>query len=376
MQRGGVFADPSLMEELVMKRILSITSIIGMLVFSVPATTWSSGAEPTWRDLFRQASVLQKQGKISEAVPCAKAALEKCRNTEGRDEAKRIKSLVLLGELNRERNRLQEASRYYRKAMIIHENRFGPGHPNNAGLMCSLGEIYLLQGRGTEAEILFKKSREILDQDGRRIGPDMARSLNGLASLCQAQGDLNQAEAFYSEAAHIYSLHTKYGQAAKRKMATILFNLGDVAKTKGEYAKASSAYRDSLACCEKSGDSSGLLALNVMSSLGDTYCRWGKPARSISCYEAALGMVRRDGGQESLAAALIERKLGDLQLERGHISQAEKNYERAITVMERCSPQSCPLLESTRKALTDVRQMLNTRRSASTGDTGLMARVP
>ena len=103
-------------------------------------------------------------------------------------------SLNNLAALYRAQGKLTEAEPLYRRALEICERVLGPDHPDTALSLNNLAALYRAQGKLTEAEPLYRRALEIRERVLGPDHPDTATSLNNLAFLYKAQGKLTEAE--------------------------------------------------------------------------------------------------------------------------------------------------------------------------------------
>ena len=114
-------------------------------------------------------------------------------------------SRELLGAFNQARTlygqgRYEEALPFYKKAVRLGKQEFGPNHPTLATLLNNLAVLYQAQSRYAEAEPLYKRALAIQEKALGPDHPDVANSLNNLAALYQEQGRYADAEPLYERA--------------------------------------------------------------------------------------------------------------------------------------------------------------------------------
>lgn len=96
---------------------------------------------------------------------------------------------------------LDEAERYYREALRMREESFGPDHPQVAKMQNNLGKLLQERGALDAAEELFQSALTILRSDsGYGAGhPYVGRLLLSLAEVKLSHGDLTAAKALAEE---------------------------------------------------------------------------------------------------------------------------------------------------------------------------------
>src|SRR5437764_460438 len=103
------------------------------------------------------------------------------------------------GELLRA-GKTAEAIPLVKRSLELREKALPAGHPNIADTLNNLASLYNAQGRLKEAEPLYKRALEMREKALPAGHPDIASSLNSLAVLYQAQGRLAEAEPLYTRA--------------------------------------------------------------------------------------------------------------------------------------------------------------------------------
>ena len=122
-----------------------------------------------------------------------------------------------------------EAEPLYRRALEIVEEQLGPEHPSVPTSLNNLAALLEAQGKYGEAEPLYRGALEI---DEKALGsehPGVATDLNNLAGLFAAQGKSSEAEPLYRRALLIceQSLGTSHPNTntIQRNLAGLLENL-------------------------------------------------------------------------------------------------------------------------------------------------------
>jgi len=149
------------------------------------------------------AMLLQDQGTLDEAEPLLRKALEVKRRTLGDTDPKTLTSINNLGMLFKDQGKLDEAEPLLREALEGRRGRLGHTHPDTLTSNKNLASLLEAQGKLSEAEPLF---REALEVSRRTLGdthPDTLRSISNLAFLLQDQGAMREAESLMREALEV-----------------------------------------------------------------------------------------------------------------------------------------------------------------------------
>ena len=90
--------------------------------------------------------------------------------------------------------------------MCIRDRALGPDHPDVAGSLNNLASLYRAQGRYAQAEPLYQRSLAIVD---KALGPDhphVAANLENMAVLYRKTGRDKAAEDLEQSAAEIQAM--------------------------------------------------------------------------------------------------------------------------------------------------------------------------
>lgn len=234
---------------------------------------------------------------------------------------------------------------------------------NNLGL---IGNTYAMDGDLNRAVEYHERSlvirREINDQQG------IAFAFNNLGIVYNALGNYDKSADSFNQAFEMLKV-TEKGNAA-----VILFNIGNVHKARGDYAKAMTYYQRSALMFEEAGVkpmppdvainfASGYKALGnfelatayyekaladftasknnyglsqTLDGLGGTYFQMGDYIRSIEYLKRAIAIEEKMSARTDLAGAL--RQIGDAYFKLGDTANADQNYRRGLELAEEVSP--------------------------------------
>ena len=87
-----------------------------------------------------------------------------------------------------------------KRALAIREKARGPGHPDVARSLNNLAMLYQAQGRYAQAEPLLKRALAIREKAFAPDHPDVALSLNNLAAIYHVQDLYAEALPLYQQA--------------------------------------------------------------------------------------------------------------------------------------------------------------------------------
>jgi CHAT domain-containing protein len=146
-----------------------------------------------------------------------------------------------------EAGRYSEAAEKLEHALAIREAALGKNHPDVAQSLNNLATLYSDQGMYGQAEPLYQRALAIREAALGTDHPNVATSLNNLAALYVKQGMYGQVEPLYQRALAIQ-------EAALGKdhphVATSLNNLATLYRDQGLYGQAELLYQRALAIME------------------------------------------------------------------------------------------------------------------------------
>lgn len=203
------------------------------------------------------------------------------------EEAKTLKQQVITLY---NQGRYADAIPVAKKVLMITEKYLGPEHPEVAQSLNNLASLYAELGSYAIAESLYQQALEI---DEQTLGPEhpvVATDLNNLAVLYDNMGAYVKAEPLYQRA---LAIQEKTLGPEHPEVATTLNNLAVLYKSQGEYAKTEPLYQRALAIHRKLGDRYG--EGNILTSIGVVYVDLGQYQRALAYYEQALAIARELG---------------------------------------------------------------------------------
>src|SRR5262249_5542034 len=100
-----------------------------------------------------------------------------------------------------------KAEPLYQRSLKIRESKLGPDHPDVAQSLNNLATLYKAQGQYAQAEPLYQRSLKIWEAKLGPDHPDVALSLNNLALLYAAMEGWNRASIYYSQARRTLRRH-------------------------------------------------------------------------------------------------------------------------------------------------------------------------
>ncbi|MEM7355676.1 MAG: serine/threonine-protein kinase [Acidobacteriota bacterium] len=254
-----------------------------------------------------------------------------------------------------------------------------------AEILGTLGTVHSKLGRYDEAIELKREALAVRSANDPRDRDELAKDINGLASLLYQIGDYAKAENHFREA---LAMRQRLGQG-DFKQATNLYNLAATLVRRGRYDEAEPLHRQLLEIYRqeygpeslevaRSLYSLGALAINrgdfvnaepllrqalkvrlavhgpkhsevaeVQNGLAQTLHARSRFDEALSVYRQALATRRQLLGPQHANVAQTEKKLAELFLDLGQLAEAEPLIIRAVETLRQTMPaQSFAVLDA------------------------------
>ena len=231
----------------------------------------------------------------------------------------------------RERGEYGAAEPLQVRALTIRERACDADHPDVATSMNELATLYWEQGRYAEAEPLRTRALAIRERVLDPNHADVATSLNDLGALYYAQGRYGEAEPLYTRA---LTIAEETLGADHPSVGTCLGNLAALYYRQGRYEDAEPVYARALKIEETAlgPDHPGVAySLHNLASLYEAQERFREAeplyARALTIFEKALG-------PDHPKVATSTNNLARVRHRQGGYGEAEPLYARALLIRE------------------------------------------
>jgi tetratricopeptide (TPR) repeat protein len=156
--------------------------------------------------------------------------------------------------------------------------------------------------------------------------PMMAQSLNLLGLLAMNTGPLEQANAYFEQA---LKLNREAGSTSRRNIITVLNNLGEVARLRGDYRRALQRYEQAMKIAQETSNPWFQRAL--LTNQGSTYIELGEYQRAETALQQAIRMTEAEG---RFAISEAHRYLAELRLAQNNAAEALIEAQEALRLAE------------------------------------------
>ena len=232
-----------------------------------------------------------------------------------------------LGVLYLEWGNYPEARTWLERHRAIVAAAYPPDAPE---VLTSLNDLAILlhaQGDLAGAEPLYHRALEARERTLGPEHPDTLSSLNNLANLLTDQGDLAGAEPLYRRA--LEAQERTLGPEDP-DMLSSLNNLAILLKTQGDHAGAEPLYRRALEAQERTLGPEHPDTLTSLNNLAKVLSDQGDLAGAEPLYRRALEARERTLGPEHPDTLSSLNNLGALRKDQGRLEDAEALYARAV----------------------------------------------
>lgn len=209
--------------------------------------------------------------------------------------------------------RQSEAIALAQRALAIYEQVLGQEHPDVATSLNGLADLYLSQKNYSQAEPLYQRALAIREKMLKQQPLGVVTSLNNLTTLYKEQEKYSAAEPLQERALAIYE--QVLGQKYSPKLVPSLTNLARLYHAQGKYTQAERSYQRILAIGEKL-EQSHPFVIGSLNNLSLLYLNQGDIPRAIEFLERANNIEEQKlailltNGSEAQKRAYINNLIG------------------------------------------------------------------
>jgi eukaryotic-like serine/threonine-protein kinase len=290
-------------------------------------------------------------GLYSRADKLAKAALDARTSLLGRDDARTLASMTLMGWILDKEGREAEAEKMERQALAGERRILGSQDPLTLQTEDDLGLILLHGGHYDEEE---KLEREAIGIETRVLGQDNAQtmqSMNHLGVSLLLQSRFAEAEQVYRRLLDVErrTLGPDHPETLKA-----MANLSTSLQGQDRFAEAEPLYREALAIQQRVLGPEHQNTLRAMFNLAGLLALEGRLADSENLLRKTLAIQSRTLGPEYSDTLGSQANLADLLLKEGHVHDAEKLLRETLDARRRVLGPGKPLTLRTQSFLAEI----------------------
>jgi CHAT domain-containing protein len=289
-------------------------------------------APDTISSLVRQVQEMAAAGRVSDALPIARQAIELMQRERGPDDLEVGNAINMLAFLHMQLGQYAAAEPLYKQALGIRERVLGAEHAEVAATLHALAALYVHLGRYADAEALYHRALGIKERELGRDHSDVATTLHNLGVLLAVQGRYAEAEAIYKRVLAIKE--TTMG-AEHPDVGSSLYALAELYVREGRFLAAEPLYKRSLAIKETALGLNHSEVGTTLYGLAALYVYLGRYEEAEPLYRRTLTIKESLLGSEHSEVGSTLHNLAVLLALEGRASEAEQLYRRVITIKEK-----------------------------------------
>ncbi|HEX6292081.1 MAG TPA: tetratricopeptide repeat protein [Herpetosiphonaceae bacterium] len=275
---------------------------------------------------------LLQLGAYGEAQGCLDQARAIRQRVLGPDHPDTAGTLNSLGNVFWVQGQYAAAQGYFEQALTIWQRVLGTDHPDTARSLNGLGNVFWKQGQYAEAQRCMEQALTIQERVLGADHPGTAQCLNNVGVILWAQGQYAAAQGYYERAVAIYE---RVLGADHPSTAQSLTNLGEVLAAQGQYAEAQHYLERALTIQERVLGTDHYETAESLTILGVALAAQGQYAEAQHYHEQALAIRQRVFGTDHPDTAMSLSHLGFVLNEQGQDAEAQRYYVRALAIQER-----------------------------------------
>jgi len=279
----------------------------------------------------------RKLGRLAEAEPHLKKALQLRRQYLPEDHPDVAEALSALGGLHYDRGEYAAAEAAWQEALAI-RRRAPDEQAESEDLMeirSRLASVHFGRGEYATAGKLW---REVLEFRRRRFGDEhelVAHTINDLAVALKRQGEHAEVESLYREALAIR--RRLFGETHPH-VAESLNNLAVLLADKGDFEEAEKLYRETLVTYGKLYGEEHTDIARTRANLAEVLHKRSNPHAAEPLVRDAIAMQRKLGGSEHPTLGQMLMMLAEILIADSRYDEAELALRESLEVFHAALP--------------------------------------
>ena len=274
--------------------------------------------------------IYQKLGKLDLADPLLVAALNERKKFLGTDNRKVAESLISLGLLRKDQDKLDEAETLVRQGLEMNQRTISRvsrevARADTARAMVALGAVLEVRAKYDQAQQALEDALKLQPQNADATG-ETAENLTELANVYFYQGKYDLSENLNNKALAI-DRHL-FGDA-NPAVAQELNNLGAIEMNRGNYRPSEAYYRRALAITEAWYGSNHPETAANLTALAQPLTFDKQEPEAQSDLERALAIQEHVNGPINATVATTQNQLGILAFQRKRLDAARGYFTQA-----------------------------------------------
>ncbi len=292
----------------------------------------SAQGQDTIATLTRQMQEMVAAGRVSEALPFARRAIDLMERERGAEDLELGNAMNTLALLHAQLGQYADAEPLYKRALSIRERVLGSEHTEVGATLHALAALYVYQGRYADAEALYRRALAIREKAWGPDNSEVATTLHNLAVLLAFEGRYGEAEPIYERA---LAIKEKALGPEHADVASSLYALAELYVREGRFLEAEPLYKRSLAIKEKALGLNHSEVGTTLYGLAALYVYLGRYEEAEPLYRRTLAIKETLLGPEHTEVGSTLHNLAVLLALEGRTSEAEQLYKRVIAIKEK-----------------------------------------
>ncbi|HJD59293.1 MAG TPA: tetratricopeptide repeat protein [Rickettsia endosymbiont of Omalisus fontisbellaquei] len=268
-------------------------------------------------------------GKFNKANFYSKKGLEINQNYYNQKHSSVAESLIILGDVYRQKGDYKKAKETVEQAYNIYESTYGQNNIITARALLHLANIYKHLGLYNQAKTMFEDVLKIYKTHYEENHIKTAWALVNLGIINNHLGNYEAAKESIEQGLNIYKNY--YGDD-HIKIAWTMVNLGVVYKNTKQYKESISLLQKALNIYSKHyGNDHIKVAWNAV-NLGYTYKEIKNYNKAEKLFNNSLIIYKNHYGYEHSKTARVIRNLAAIQLAKGNLEEAEKLFYKSMAI--------------------------------------------
>jgi len=304
--------------------------------------------------------VLDRRGKYAEAISILDQAV-KLESAPGQPTAELADLLNELANNHCQIGHYDTAKAQHERALAIHRQLFGNGHPAVASDLLGLADIQQELGYYPEAEKLVRQALDIIRPYYGADHPETAHALTMLGRALvyqkrydEALGELQQALAIRERV---------YGKVHPMVAETVN-EIGSLAYMRDQLDEAEKQFQRMADIYQQVYHGHYFGMATAESNIGAIYMDRKQWPRAEQYYRQALPLFIETQGPDNINVGIVQEKLGHAILRQLRYREAEEHILASYQLLSKKASQNTSWLQWTRKDLAEIYDALGEKEKA------------
>ncbi len=282
--------------------------------------------------LFNIAYICRERGEVENAEKYYKKALSIFEKMYGNNHRTVAETLYELAQIRKSKGDLYTSLNYLNRCLVIEKAMNGTRHPAIARCLQALGDILMMRGNLDDALDYYQQTLQIEKSLYGSDHPLIANRLSMIAWALQLQDDMDKALEYLHTALQIYQKQLTGNQTRAQDTMNLIAALH---KNRGEWDEALEYYKRILLLQKQDHGERHTYTAATLKDISDILTKKGNMSGAISCMQRALRIESVVFGDEHLEMAEDMVKLATLYQHAGEFDEALDYMKRALPVFEK-----------------------------------------